>query len=494
MKKIILLAMSTLRTSEDKQFFVVNESNFVYEETKEINNCRGQLEPIVKLLIDESQLDKDNVEIIILYTNETKNQKKFVKFKGEKDGEAEYSSLDYFKYRIDNYIKEDKGYDLSCRTYKEINIDENFVLDGIKDAIAHIRTLYNGSNEDKIEFWIDTHGGFRDISLVINAIISVLRIENEEYLPKKILGVKYDGSVSKIVDQKYAFDILKFVSGMEAFSKYGNADILVEYFDNEKSLKKNNKCEETAKSMKEVSKGMKECNPNAYVDGLNRLRRNIVEFNDEDSSLMGIFKDYIVADYDDLIKVNQDVLALAVIKRCVKKQMYQQALTLIESLMPEFYMKNKILYIKDMTDEEVSQIEQCKRQAKKAHLGIEHFVFDQYVCTQPYSEDRFNNKLSKFMKGTCRNFNTHFVGRDSKEIVYLDRDKSYFVAMYTDLPGSTYGKAGKLMRMHKALKDTRNRFNHCNPDRPEMEFVISMMEEYVEIVETLVDSLNDNKR
>ena len=56
-----------------------------------------------------------------------------------------------------------------------IDISEDDILGGVVRTAKYMQRTYNENKPNK--FWIDTHGGFRDLSIVCNAVVSVLGLE-----------------------------------------------------------------------------------------------------------------------------------------------------------------------------------------------------------------------------------------------------------------------------------------------------------------------------
>ena len=87
------------------------------------------------------------------------------------------------------------------------------------ETIRIVRTLRNP------RLYIDPHGGFREVSLVAEAVISLLKVEGIEVAG--IYGIEHgQGKENKIVDGSAGFHIFDFVSGINEFINYGRANSL----------------------------------------------------------------------------------------------------------------------------------------------------------------------------------------------------------------------------------------------------------------------------
>ena len=196
MKDVILLALSVLR--KEKQESVLEVEGTDVHEKKYI----GQMEPVVlyKIL---SETDND-IEVIALCTDRTLN---------DSNNYAEMSALAFFESRIKELVTE-HGFSKKI-TITPISISEGNPIDGISATASHIRNI-----TDMGAFWIDTHGGFRDVSLILEAVISLLKVDN--IYPDHIFGIRYDEQRAFLTDQSYAFDMFEFFSGMNDFINIGS--------------------------------------------------------------------------------------------------------------------------------------------------------------------------------------------------------------------------------------------------------------------------------
>ena len=202
-RHLILMAMSTL--CAENSVFEEKDDIFIHKDGI-VKNCSGQLEPIVKKCIQHDECD--NMEIVLLCTEVTRK-----KLSVKRNGEIyKLSSVEYFMMRIyeemhgvplnlediveeveDNEEVEDDRY--QWKKYIEIDgisyiilksdekkfkittidISEDDILGGVVRTAKYMQRTYNENKPNK--FWIDTHGGFRDLSIVCNAVVSVLGLE-----------------------------------------------------------------------------------------------------------------------------------------------------------------------------------------------------------------------------------------------------------------------------------------------------------------------------
>ena len=320
-KNVLLLAMSTLPKEPGISDFGV-EGKDIY-----IRDCVGQLEPVVKLRL-ESNPNNLPLRIIAMCTNDVCEIKRTFYLDGEEV--TDKTSIDYFIDRV-------KSFASAYNTEIEIvikDLDEGNPNKGIHDAVNYIR-----KNSDEMgELWIDTHGGFREVALIMEAIISLLKVDN--IVPDRIYGVTY-GNKKVIVDQKESFSVFDFVSGMNEFIDHGSVNILNRYYYNTDNMKIIN----LLSAMNKVSKGTQECDTNEYEEGLDELGAAL-ERLDQNDSLMGIFKEYVRRSYGNLLYRDKRT-TIDIIERCLEKGLTQQALTFVESRMPEEFTRRKVLYCRE---------------------------------------------------------------------------------------------------------------------------------------------------
>ena len=162
-KNVIVLAMSTLAIERETRTII--DSRFVYKESDDIGEeYFSQMEPISKMILErEGSLD----QIIILATERTKKEIEFI-YKGK---EKKISAVNFYRERM-HLEGSDK--------VKIVDVEENRMVPAIAQTIELIRKAEQEYKKEKMNLWIDTQGGFRNMSMVINAIISLLKDNNIE--------------------------------------------------------------------------------------------------------------------------------------------------------------------------------------------------------------------------------------------------------------------------------------------------------------------------
>ena len=455
-----------------------NEEEQIYK----IEDCKSQLEPIPKLMMQ--MYPEKNEEFIIyeLCSAETLHEYRV------EDGI--YSAATYFEERM-NLCKDKQ--ERKVRFERILLNDLRSPYEAIKEAMEIVRTDYKEGDEHRL--WIDTHGGIRDVAQIFSAIVSLLKVE--DIVPEEIFGVEMGKNI--IVDQKGAFSIFEYVSGMNDFINFGSADVLNDYYKNTE----NEKIKSILQAMKEIAGGTQLCDPVGYTKGIENLRKSIQRIGDD--PLLGIFSEYIKKDYgkelipSDGADVTDKIPPLAIVERCVNKGLYQQALTFLESMMPEEYVERKFLYVDESKQPAVEAI---KKKEKKAYLTNDHYLFDKYVNSCIYYryegsndtteetvwaikqlDDFYRNKAGQYFNNVPADFRRYNKIFDKIcKTKYVDNVKTQIPlieGISTVLSGNDLKIFLQLLQIHKALKACRNLFNHCNGSRPDITEIKNVLQLYI---------------
>lgn len=207
-----------------------------------------------------------------------------------------------------------------------IRLDENDMLPAIRNAVQIVRETRNP--EDRL--WIVTNGGFRDLYVLLSAIISQLKVYG--IVPYRVLGVEYrpGADMQKIIDAK-SFDIFELVNGIHEFGRFGASETLKAYFT--KMMGEEIQNDPIIVGMEKISLGTRLCNVDEYIEGIEVLKKGFQQ--DENSALsrspgFQIFRDSIKSDYGRILH-GKTIRYCDLIRRCTDKLEIQQALTMAES-------------------------------------------------------------------------------------------------------------------------------------------------------------------
>jgi len=518
MKSIILLAMSTLNANmnlnaEGMQFSVANEQDL------EIKDCRSQLEPVVRYFLKDKECT-DEVDILMLCTRPTleefipNDKSKYVNKNGiELD---KVSAVSFLKERIEECSEKGKK-EITYKVfplYREdgeipVEIDAEIVLDkkncnpdylsGMRSVIKEIRTTVMNNNEESTEtpFYIVSHGGLRDVILSLNAIISLM--DGEGIRPTKICGT--NTSNRTIEDQRASFDIFRFVSGMQDFLNVGSVDTLQNYYKESVYLYSSDKkdAEEFNKkllnAMNKVSIGVQYSNPESYISGLDDLKK-VLDTDAEDKfekTSLGIFKDTIKKDFGVLLDPEKRT-EVDMVERCINKKQYQQALTFLESELPQYYKKKGIISFpgsdykksRERFNEFLSEVLKVRDKKKSPVLIIKRFIekkkegknWEEALIDKENWNENLEDNIEKYIKDwQCSKNNCR---RNNK----YDPDSIGDIYNFIEdiLP---------ILKMHKVLKLIRNSFSHSDGyERPEIREIDEYMRCYLKGLKKLVEKGN----
>jgi len=323
-KNVLIMAMSTISPN-------VRTTMFSYK-TKDGKAGsvigRYQLDPIPKMLsIELGKVGECLDRVIMLCTEKVKEETTFTT---EEDGKHEDESpIDYFKEQIKNYKNPEV---LDDDFYSMITVNENKPEEGVNKAVQAIRKI-KGEDNVEMRLYLDTHGGLRGVQRVLEATISLLKLEgisientySVEYVEYVENGV--NKKKSEIRSEEENMRIYDFVSGIHEFSSSGRTDSLIQYIPRDNKL---------VNAMTKISNSIQWCSVKKFEEGLTELREELKRNADEDGYLK-IFKEYIEKDYGVLIRANS---VIDEIEWCLKKHYYQQAVSLLESRMSQYYITN----------------------------------------------------------------------------------------------------------------------------------------------------------
>ena len=466
----LAMALSTF-SGKMEECECYTERGFDDKEREWSSKYISQMEPTVFYLLENYD---DDIELVLLCSKETHS----IISGMDKD------SIEIFLERVNDRARFLGKKDVRVKT---ILLDKDKSIPGVRETARYIKenTVVNGN--DKL--WIDIHGGFRDISVTFNALISLLKVYGIR--TDKVVTVQWSGGKTSLVkDVTDSFRMFDFVSGMNEFIQYGSADSLLG-FDKEFIDKSILEC------IRDISDGTKLCDPYLYKKGLHNLGKRLSKV-EKHGEYTGLFEQYIRDDYGELLDQPTN---LGIIKRCYKKRMYQQALTFIESLMPESIVENKVIFFNNNEMGIIKKIQDTQEQYRSSVYSMSSFLINNYI----------NNKIEDYLNySEC-------CGSDSENLrvieaikkpellkgdffsdgEYIEIEKHYKrigkVYIYTDLKKDFYDDAGGFLRLHKALKKCRNMTNHAQEgksERPEIKDIDNAISYYIELADRVFDPNN----
>lgn len=300
------------------------------------------------------------------------------------------------KFEIENYSEEGNG-----STKLEMNI-----LQTARIAEA-ITTFANNHTDEKIKVHADMTGGFRHTSMFMLSIIQLLKYRGVE-----IGEVFYSEPAGRVVYRMTEIQrMFSLITGADEFVRFGSVEVLQEYFGTNPPQVVGVLLE----AMNHFSEAIKICRTNAIESELKNLGQHIKIFRehpDKDlkSELFAKIIDTIEREYGLLIGNTAD--RLEIIRWCMKKGFWQQAMTLCTEWLPEEIVKRKICI--PVSSSVQTTCESKSRSANKTwqQYFVIDYVYDKDCCGEiRYILENFSSKKvsgdEKFNK--LKNFLDEFV-------------------------------------------------------------------------------------
>ena len=220
--------------------------------------------------------------------------------------------------------------------------EENF--DGLKknilqiakiaDAVTNFSKKFSG---EKIRVHADMTGGFRHTSMLMLSIIQLLKYRGFE-----TGEVLYSDPAKKIVyNANEIQEVSLLITGADEFVKFGSVDALREYFGKNPGAA----TDDLLNAMNRFSDAIKICRTNAIEGELKNLGEHIKTFResrdkDVKSELFAKIIDTVESEYGNLISGNAS--RLDIIRWCMDKGFWQQAITLCTEWLPEEIVNREI--------------------------------------------------------------------------------------------------------------------------------------------------------
>lgn len=309
---VLLLALSTFQN-------VIRKSTFSYD----FYGCKGevtgryQLDPIPKMLDELLAQNGENLDkIIMLCTDDT--TQKIASIQTPEGELKDISPAEYFQNQVRNYMN---PFLKDNELFTPINISIDSPYEGIQKVVKTIRNIKNP------HLYLDTHGGLRGIQRILEATITLLKIEGVPVREAYSVAFTDKNTVKPIISETEQMKIFDFVSGINEFITCGRADTLTEYY---KEKSKYNFQNDIVSKITTVANGIQWCCVPEFERGLTSLQEYFQQHADKNADpYLSIYIDDIKRDYQNLVLSKYSVVDE--INWCIKKKFYQQALTLIES-------------------------------------------------------------------------------------------------------------------------------------------------------------------
>lgn len=439
-ENVILLSMSTL---PDK----VKQNEFKFEKEERIFYGQSQLSPDTKTILSIIDAKGEGIDrIVILATKEAREKKEITLIDGEEKeiSKENVDAVSFFEDEILAYVakrkKNPKEYclqNLSLTEDKFVVVDldeEEFIYDAVK--------AIKGDGDKEINLYINMQGGIRSTMMKMNAITELLESQNV-----KVVG-RYANNYNAREPQPYEsvsvaddYRPYELVTAMTIFKKYGRGEKLLEYFSDDE---KTPHAKKLAEAIKLAADSIQLCDVDGFDEAIEAIRKFDEEYKESDASptLKIIYHD-IKSDYESIL--NAEHKYVAQIRWCLNKGFLQQAMTILESKMPDEYVRSGMVYF-------------CKKGQEDLVVKDLEKIYD-----KDFSSD--NNKEAYKLK----NINHYLISSFSR--IYRDENKEsnngsrisfQMIPLYWGKEDEDYRKkVKKSIESYVKIKMDRNKMNHA---------------------------------
>ena len=225
--------------------------------------------------------------------------------------------------------------------------DGGAAVENIREMVEAIRSA--GGDGASIELYIDMQGGNRTDGYVRSAVLSILENEfGSRFKIRQVIATNFmrENFSNEIVDETLRYSITDLVSGMNAFIRYGKAAQLQEYFRETKQNYK--KLNALLDAMASIDKSITSCDIHRMEEGIKKLKDSLRKKNqgpaDRNAEIFSVLEEGIRRDYGSLLDTDESINYIDLIRWALRKDFFQQALTVVEAKLPEQLVSRGILY------------------------------------------------------------------------------------------------------------------------------------------------------
>ena len=344
-RNVLLLPLSTLNS--------VNVSKYesMVEGVENQGYYISQLEPVPKMLAGMLNAQGDQLDsIYVLNTSATEKEcikegllkelSRFTNTQKDVDEHGEkYTAFTYFKERCSKFVEPKK--------IKSISISDG-VEQALYELTNRLKNMLSGQEPtEKINLYVDFHGGFRDSATVLNAILILIKdIDNIELKDMYTIDYNNQTHFGKVRSVKDVSNVYDFVSGMKEFLSFGRSNGLVQFNENVSNEGGIN----ITNAINKISDSILLNRMENFTSNLKELSTALAN-NGQINGYYGVVKDLVLNNYK--VKIENDTYNLleddsdylpAQLQWCLDKKLLQQALVLIESKTAPVLYSNRIIF------------------------------------------------------------------------------------------------------------------------------------------------------
>lgn len=332
-RHIMLLFLSDVKV--DKDTGCINA--FPYEGLE--RECETTNESAVRYLLQHG-FDGKNITLSKMYVFATDKVQGLIKWEKKPYTDSKgrsWTHIDYFKERVRDIIP-DVDDILSALPY-----DENAPIDKAVDAIvdmagkiqADIAQWQQVNEGDTVYLHVDCTGGMRHANMMMMAVIRLMQYSGVKI--GKILYSNFSAKPKKVEEANSIYEFFDLISGAEEFARFGSVSAIQDYY---REKEKSPALKELLEAMDRFAEAIKLCHYDVFADAVKQLRRTVRDFSKDSSGnqsvkVMKQIQKRIYEDYKELLKDEDDVSDLTLIRWCLAHDYLQQALTLYTERIPE---------------------------------------------------------------------------------------------------------------------------------------------------------------
>lgn len=540
-KNVLLLAMSTLPGKKGVTRYFEKKSSVD-------GNYLSQLEPVPKMLAELLSKEGKKLDYIyVLNSWQTENKKVFV---SNDESKNIYYSNEYKEYTAFEYFNE------RCTSLIDSENIINISLEKVKDKVEVSQALYDFTNQlieltkdSTINLYVDIHGGLRDSFTVVDSVLMLMKnMYNVNLVDMYSVKQKDVKTGYEVVSVKNEYTIYDFVGGMHEFLSFGRSNGLIKYVEEEMEKESDDselheKNQALVDAINMFSDGISLNQAGLFSDRLSELagKVNGVSYKKNFGIVKQLISNNYVAYIDkienkngeqsryDLLGIEKNYLP-AQLKWCLDKDLLQQTLTLIESVMIEFLISEGIVSYpeciedyKDAFDDWVNlslfeygsnrtRIMKCNGEECEMYPGQPMSYFKEYteffcrmdndLAEQGKSKIEIENEiLRRIYNHRNRSINPNEYYLKCENSVYRDcqygiragrmRYEKFDIPLVERLRNNSdyVDEFYKLLFIHRGLKMYRNKVSHANAEesiRLSKDDLRRWIELYIEVLDKLM--------
>lgn len=315
--------------------------------------------------------------------------------------------------------------------------------------------LLQNNTTDTFNIYLDTQGLNQTDSLALFEVVTMLSKQSKRIVLKDYITSNpyYGYWIRKIKHSLRPVALTDLSAGINDFINYGKADLLINYWIKGSSTP-SKYVEDFVYAMRKIDIGISLCNYAELEAGIKQIKKLIhKEYipteEDFESGLFSILTYGILEDYGPLLEGDDDDIDIfELIKWANRKKYYQQAITFIESQIPDDIVNKGIWYYAENEDE--SEM-------------VTKYLAKEYNNTEPKLKYNFNHINHYLVKTEGRNN----IQKSSDRNRALAEYKSSLLEDYEDQPYIAHSviKDKKIIEdaltIYYETSNKRNDINHA---------------------------------